>query len=94
MSEFARSIDPRFYDQPGFPELENAWCRVFEVRNPEGYVMDAEEALELLDNTRMSVAFDYGYTQSELDILESIASRYARESSWLLQEEMEDLTRG
>lgn len=94
MANFARTIDPRFYDQPGFPELESAWCQVFETREPEGFTLDPVEALKLVDSVRDSLRRDHEYSMTELNALEAIACRYARESTWALEIEMEELTNG
>lgn len=94
MTELIRTIDPRWYDQPGFPELEGAWCQVFESREPEGYILNPVEVLKLVDSVRASLIREYEYSTKELDVLESIACRYARESTQGLEIEMEELTNG
>ena len=52
MTELTRTVDPHWYNQPGFPELEGAWCQVFESREQEGYALNPVEALKLVDSVR------------------------------------------
>ena len=94
MTELTRTVDPHWYNQPGLPELEGAWCQVYESREPEGYVLDPVEALKLVDSVRASLKREYEYSAKELDVLESIACRYANESTQGLAIEMEELTNG
>ena len=90
MSEFVRSIDLRFYDQPGFSDLQYAWERVFDYR--EGVpTLDPEQVITLLQDVRLNARLEFGYNSDELDQLESIACKYARESVASLSFEMEEL---
>lgn len=90
MSEFVRSIDKRFYDQPGFSDLQYAWEQVFEVRGGAS-VLDEEQALQTVRNAHLNAQCEFGYSNEQLYQLESIACKYARESTASHNFEMEEL---
>lgn len=84
------AIDMRFFDQPGYPELFEAWSDVFSQETTGSYVLDPTDALARTIDTRRQVQARFGYDTETLTTLERIACHNARmwqaESDQLLME--------
>lgn len=73
-----RVIDARFYNQPGFTTLYDAWDDVFEKQG-DGYVLDSAEALARVFDARTKVIIEESLPDSDVTSLDHIACRYAQE---------------
>ena len=71
-------IDPRFFEQPGFLTLFNAWSDVFEKSDGE-YVLSADRALAIVEDASFQVEISNQVGKAALISLESVACRYAQE---------------
>lgn len=82
MSEIA--ID--MFKLPGFEDLFDAQCRMFD-RNPDGsFVLSAGEMMDDLQTTRERVRTQYGLNETMLEIFEDQAAAYADEICSVIEE--------
>lgn len=71
-------VDMRFFDQPGYPDLFEAWSEVLTQETPGVYTLEVADALARTIEARRQVQARFGYDQSEVTMLERIACRNAR----------------
>ena len=67
-------IDERFFDQPGFSELYDVWSDVFSA----GDDFDAAQALGAVAKVRDDLVAGNVIRTADMNVLESVACRYAR----------------
>lgn len=81
MSNYEKIIDPRFFEQPGFETMFEAWGEVFATDTNSNPILTAKEALSVTAQARNRVASEYGYHKQDpsLNELERISCRYAIE---------------
>lgn len=77
-------IDSRFFEQPGFEELFEVWGKVFDARNE----LKPVEALAAVDYVRNDLVARNIIRTVDMNVLESVACRYARIMNEILQVEM------
>ena len=80
-----RAVDTQFFEQPGFSIMFDAWSDVFRLEEGE-YALDAAAALAKVADARQKVLIESGLADRDIDDLEHVACRYARESDYLLEE--------
>lgn len=67
-------INHHFFAQPGFPELFDAWTKIFESEE-----IDPARSLQYLRLVRDGLLASNVIRTPDMNVLESVACRYARE---------------
>jgi hypothetical protein len=74
-----RPVNTRFFSQPGFEQLYEAYSKVFETDKKGAFVLDPAQALAHTALVRQSVMLEHPMDPQAFSELESIACRYAQE---------------
>ncbi len=79
-------VDQRFFEQPGFTELFDAYSNMFERKDDGQYKIPPDEALAGVMKVRHELDMQYLLATREMNQIERIACKYAIEMSIMADE--------